>query len=86
VKTYKNILQVEEISESTKKIQNDLETLLFNEIDKMFPVIEKKSFVIAKKYGYKRGTIPLNGLLAHLKKEARSYLPAFNNSFKEIKK
>ena len=52
----------------------------------MFPVIEKKSFVIAKKYGYKRGTIPLNGLLAHLKKEARSYLPAFNNSFKEIKK
>lgn len=86
MKNYKNILNpTEEISESFKKIQSDLQEIVFKEIDKMFPLIEKKTMELAKKHGMKRSTIPLNGFLGHLKKEARSWLPAFRNSFKEKK-
>ena len=86
MKSYEEILkESEHIPESFDKIKQELEEIVFKEIMKMFPLIEKKTNALAKKYKMKRGTIPLNGFLAHLKKEARSYLPAFRNSFKEMK-
>jgi hypothetical protein len=74
--------KLDEKDDPKNKLMKELEELVFKEIDKMFPLIEKQTMKLAKKHGLKRNTIPLNGFLGHLKKEARSYLPAFKDRFK----